>query len=262
MYHGYFLIDTPGKNTHARRENKKHETIGYVEHEQKAKNTNIEMSELEERYQEIVDQVERENAAAAAEAESTLDEAVAQEIERRSMKRSSKVANQRGGTAQHEHRRQHGWTSTPRGSDDGKKGSERDMTAGERLQNQRPHPPEKIEDEEGAHEIDTEVAAAAAATCWQGSDCRNNAHTVMSNLNTIQKNILSHKFRIRMKRQVISKEVRVTTSAAAKESEESLDKDAEILRLIEERRSTPKEEKQRLKDLSKRIKKASEKKKE
>ena len=33
-----------------------------------------------------------------------------------------------------------------------------------------------------------------------------------------------------------------------------MDKDAEILRLIEERRSTPKEEKQRLKDLSKRIK--------
>ena len=46
---------------------------------------------------------------------------------------------------------------------------------------------------------------AAAATCWQGSDCRNNAHTVMSILNTIQKNILSHKFRIRMKRQVLSK---------------------------------------------------------
>ena len=57
------------------------------------------------------------------------------------------------------------------------------------------------------------------------------------------------------------KEVRVTTSAAAKESEEFLDKDAEILRLIEERRSTPKEDKQRLKDLSKCIKNASEKKK-
>ena len=101
MYHGTFLINTPGKNTHARRENKKHETIGYVEHEQKAKNTNIEKSELEERFQEIVvynakDQVERENAAAAAEAESTLVEAVAQEIQRRSMKRSSTVANQRG----------------------------------------------------------------------------------------------------------------------------------------------------------------------
>ena len=52
-----------------------------------------------------------------------------------------------------------------------------------------------------------------------------------------------------------NKEAQVTTSAAAKESEEFLDKDAEILRLIEERRSTPKEEKQRLKDLSKSIKK-------
>ena len=52
----------------------------------------------------------------------------------------------------------------------------------------------------------------------------------------------------------------MTTSAAAKDSEEFLDKDAEILRLIEERRSTPKEEKQRLKELSKSIKNASEKK--
>ena len=51
-----FLINTPGKSTHARRENKKHETIGHVdEQEQKAKNTNIEMPDLEERCQEIVD---------------------------------------------------------------------------------------------------------------------------------------------------------------------------------------------------------------
>ena len=50
-----FLINTLGKDTHARRENKKHETIGYVEHEQKEKNINIEVSELEERYHEIVD---------------------------------------------------------------------------------------------------------------------------------------------------------------------------------------------------------------
>ena len=172
------MINTPGKNTHVRRETKEHETIGYVEHVQKEKNTNIEMTELEERYQEIVDttkkaaakkenevhdtrnnvkdQVERENPAAAeaentlteaeaqgiaaAEAESTLAEAVAQEIERRSMMRSSTVTDQRGVPAQHEHRRQDGWTSTPRWSDDEKKGSERDTTAGERLQKQR-HPP-------------------------------------------------------------------------------------------------------------------------
>ena len=43
-----FLINTPGKNTHARRENNKHETIGYVEHVQKEKNTNIEKTELED----------------------------------------------------------------------------------------------------------------------------------------------------------------------------------------------------------------------
>ena len=52
-----------------------------------------------------------------------------------------------------------------------------------------------------------------------------------------------------------NKEAQVTTSAAAKRDEECLDKDAEILRLIEERRSMPKEEKQRLKDLSKSLKK-------
>ena len=44
-----------------------------------------------------------------------------------------------------------------------------------------------------------EQSRTAILTRMQGSDCRNNAHTVMSILNTIQKNILSHKFRIRMK---------------------------------------------------------------
>ena len=45
-----FLISTPEKNTDDRRKNKKHETIVYVEQKKKAKNTNIEVSELEERY--------------------------------------------------------------------------------------------------------------------------------------------------------------------------------------------------------------------
>ena len=59
-----------------------------------------------------------------------------------------------------------------------------------------------------------------------------------------------------------NKEAQVTTSPAAKTNEECPDKDAEILRLIEERRSSmSKEEKQRLKDLSKSIKNVSEKKK-
>ena len=51
-----------------------------------------------------------------------------------------------------------------------------------------------------------------------------------------------------------NKEARVTASAAAKVSEDFPNEDAEILRLIEEKRSTPKEEKQRLKYLSKCIK--------
>ena len=50
-------------------------------------------------------------------------------------------------------------------------------------------------------------------------------------------------------------EARATASAAAKVSEDLSIKDAEILRLIEERRSTPKEEKQRLKEVSKCMKK-------
>ena len=183
------------------------------------------MSHFEERYQEIVDtikkaaarkgnevhdtrnnakeQVKRENAA-AAEAESTLAEAEAQETERRSMKRSSTAANQRGVPVQPEHRRQNGWTSTPCGSDDEKKDSERDMTAGERLQKQRPHPTEKIKDEEGAHEVDTGSGCSGGCDVLAGSDCRNNAHAVIIILNTIQKNILSHKFHMRVNRQVLS----------------------------------------------------------
>ena len=48
---------------------------------------------------------------------------------------------------------------------------------------------------------------------------------------------------------------KVGETTAAKETEEISKKDAEIRRLIEERRSTPKEEKQRLKEVSKCIEK-------
>ena len=37
------------------------------------------------------------------------------------------------------------------------------------------------------------LAVAAAATCGQGSDCRNNAHSVTNILRAVQKNILVHK---------------------------------------------------------------------
>ena len=187
------------------------------------------------------------------------------------MKRSSKVANQRGGTARQKHRRQDGWTSTHRGSDDGKKGGERDRMTGERLPNQRPHPPVRIEDEEDAHEID------AGNGCSGGCDLRagerlpkqrplgdehpeHNSEAQVPHQVEEAGSIVFHSSSNASEFKNDNKEAQETTFAA-KESEESLDKDAEILRLIEERRSTPKEEKQRLKDLSKRIKNASEKKK-
>ena len=208
----------------------------------------------------VKDPVERENTA-AAEVESTLAEAVAQEIERRSMMRSSTVTDQRDAPAQHDYRRQDGWTSTPRWSDDEEKGSERDTTAGERLQNQRPHPPVKIEDQEGAHEVETGSGCSGGCDLLAGErlpkqrphDDEHPEHNPKEHLGVRVLHQDDEAFSI--------KEVRAITSAAAKENEDFLDKDVEILRLIEERRSTPKEEKQRLKDLNKRIKNASEKKK-
>ena len=53
-----------------------------------------------------------------------------------------------------------------------------------------------------------------------------------------------------------------TTHNAAMKNDESVDKDAEITRLIEERRKLPKEEKHRLKELSKKIKNCIREKKE
>ena len=107
-----FMITMLGKNIHTKNKKKKQDTIGYDERDQVEK-ISIEMPELEKRYQEVVDtlkkaaatkgneahdtrknakaQVKRENAA-AAEANRTLEEAEVQEIERRSMIRSSTVA--------------------------------------------------------------------------------------------------------------------------------------------------------------------------
>ena len=201
--------------------------------------------------------MERKNAAAAAEAESTLVDAVAQETERRSMKRSSKVANQRGGVAQHEHRRQDGWTSTPRGSDDEKKkkGSERDRMAGERLQNQRPHPLVRIEGEEDAHEIDTRNGCSGSCDSCdlragkrlpkqrphgdEHPEHNSEEHLGAQVPHQVEEagSIVFHSSRSASVFENDNKEAQVTTSAAAKKNEKFLDKDAEILRLIEERRS-------------------------
>ena len=116
-----FLISTPEKNKHNRREDKKRRPTVNIEQTKKTKNINIENPELEERCQDIIvtlekaaakkeneahdtrnnakDQMERKNAAAAAEAESTLVETVAQDTEGRSKKRSSKDDNQRDAAA-------------------------------------------------------------------------------------------------------------------------------------------------------------------
>ena len=95
------------------------------------KSISIEMPELE-KYQEIVETIKEAAATkgneahdtrkdAAAGANRTLEEAEVQKIERRNMKSSSTVANQRGVPALIEHRRQDGWTSTPCGSGDMKR---------------------------------------------------------------------------------------------------------------------------------------------
>ena len=49
-----FLINTPEKNTHDRREDKKRRPTVSIEQTKKDKNINIENPELEERYQYII----------------------------------------------------------------------------------------------------------------------------------------------------------------------------------------------------------------
>ena len=206
--------------------------------------------------------------AAALEAESTLVDTVAHETEGSTTKRSSKAGNLRGGFAHLEHRRPDGWTSTPCGSDDEKKCSERDKT--------RPHPLVRTGGEEDAHEIITNTGCSSGCDLRAGERLpkqrplgdehpeRNpEEHLGAQMTHQVEEagSIVLQNSRSSSVFENDSKEIQETTSAAAKKNEECLDKDAEILRLIEERRSMPKEEKQRLKDLSKNIKNVSEKKK-
>ena len=170
--------------------------------------------------------------------------------------------------AQLEHRRLDGWTSAPRRRDDGKKASVRDRMTGERLQNQRPHPLARIEDEEDAHEIVTGNGCSGGCDLLAGErlpkqrplgdehaghNSEENPGAQVPHQVEEAGSVVFHSSRNASEFKNDNKEAQVTTSAAAKESEEFLDKDAEILRLIEKRRSMPKEEKQRLKGLSKSI---------
>ena len=190
-------------------------------------------------------------------AESTLVDTVVHETEGSITMRSSEADNPRGGFAHHEHRRPDGWTSTPRGKDDEKNCSEHDETssqplvrtggegahdnikftgcgsscdlrAGERLPKQRPlgdeHPESSLEEHLVAQKFPQVEEAGSIVSQFSRSS-------------SVFKNE--------------GKEMQETTSDAAKKKDESVDKDAEILRLIEERRKMPKEEKHRLKELSK-----------
>ena len=343
-----FLINMPEKKINVRRENTKHETTVYVEHEEKAKNNNIEMSELEKRYQDIIVTIKKaaakkekeaydtrndaKNTAAAAEAESTLVVNVAQETEGRSKKRSSKEDNQRdtaaaseagsttvdtvaheteggskkrsskddeqrgtaaaleaestlvdtvvletegsttmhsseadnprGGFAHHEHRRPDGWTSTPRGKDDEKNCSEHDETSSQPLV--------KTGGEEDAHDTIKFTGCSSSCDLRAGERLPKQRPFGDEHLERIPEEHLGEQMihqvgeagsivlQISRSLSVFkneSKEMQETTSAAAKKKDECVDKDVEILRLIEERRKMPKEERQRLKELSKEIKK-------
>ena len=150
------------------------------------------------------------------------------------MKHSSKVANQWCGIAQLVHRRQDGWTSTPRGSDDGKKGSERDRMTGERLQNQPPHPLARIEGEEYAHEIDTGNGCSGGCDLLAGErlpkqrplgdehpEHNSEEHLGAQVPHQVEEagSIVFHSSRNASEFKNDNKEAQVTTSAAAKESE-------------------------------------------
>ena len=237
--------------------------------------------------------MEGKNAAAAAEAESTLVETAAQETEGRSKKRSSKDDNQRStaaaleaestlvGTVVHE--------------------APRNVTAKQAIygmvwlissadvrvdvfspwKRRRKELQRARRDKLNTHSQELEVKkmhtkssqildAATAATCGQGSDCRKQRplgdehperipeeHLDAQMIHQVGEagSIVLHNSRSSSVSKNESKEIQETTSAAAKKNDECVDKDSEILRLIEERRNVPKEERQRLKSLSKNFKK-------
>ena len=119
----------------------------------------------------------------------------------------------------------------------------------------------KIEDQEGAHEVETGSGCSGGCDLLAGERLPKQRPHGDEHPEHNPKEHLGVRVPHQDEEAGSIKEVRVITSAAAKENEEFLDKDAEILRLIEERRSTPKEEKQRLKDLSKCCQNVSETKK-
>ena len=195
---------------------------------------------------------ERVTAAASTD-KSALVDLTLPETEGGSTVRSSEAAIPRGVSALSEHRRPDGWTSTPRGEDDDETGSKAfvmtgdegahdgneptgcssscDLRAGERLPKQRPLGEDHPECGQELHlpaQMFLQVVEAGSIVLQSSHDSSE----------------------IRGK----DKSKQETTHNAATKNDESVDKDAEIMRLIEERRKLPKEEKNRLKELSKKIK--------
>ena len=177
------------------------------------------------------------------------------------MMSSSEADIPRGGFAHLEHRRPDGWTSTPCGKDDDEASSQSLVRTGG----------------EGSHgQNQTYWLQLQLRRAGRGATAKTTPTQVTNILKAVKKNISLHKSFLRSKRQVLScynsavtrarprskdKEKQETTYDAATKNDESVDKDAEIMRLIEERRKLPKEEKHRLKELSKKIKKLYQRKK-
>ena len=195
---------------------------------------------------------ERVTAAASTD-KSALVDMTLPETEGGSTVCSSEAAIPRGGSALPEHRRPDGWTSTPRGEDDDETGSKAfvttggegaqdsyepigcssscDLRAGERLPKQRPLGDDHPECGQELHlpaQMFLQVVEAGSIVLQSSHD--------------------SSETRSK------DKSKQETTHNVAMKNDERVDKDAEITRLIEERRKLPKEEKHRLKELSKKIK--------
>ena len=196
---------------------------------------------------------EQHDTAAASIDESALVDTVLLETEGGIMMSSSEADIPRGGSAHLEHRRPDGWTSTPCGKDDDEASSQTlvktggegahdrikptgcssscDVRAGERLPKQRPLGDEHPESGQEEHLAAPKFPQVEEAGSIVLQFSRDSSATRSKD-----------------------KEKQETTYDAATKNDESVDKDAEIMRLIEERRKLHKEEKHRLKELSKKVK--------
>ena len=162
------------------------------------------------------------------------------------MKSSSTETSRRGVSALIEHRRQDGWTSTPYACGSSGCSGGCGELAGEGLPKQRPHLIEGKKKEE-------EACPTTAKKDEEHPDRNADEHLGARRPHPGEEagSIVFHSSSNTSEKRNDNNEARATASAAAKVSEDISVKDAEILRLMEERRNTPKGEKHKLKDVSK-----------